>query len=109
MILGIISPVWGALAVLFSFREQSMHDYPDQVPLWPQSMNSLVVAFDIVGFIVSPIGTILALVFGIVALVRNRTPGRIMGGVGLLALLASVVAVVALVAWLLDGISRVSG
>ena len=109
MILGLISPVWFAFAILFTLRAGSMQQYPDQEPLWPASLNGLVIAFDIFGFIVGPLGSIAALVLGIVALVRNRTPGRIMGGIGLLGLLAAIVGVIALVAWFLDALSKVSG
>lgn len=109
LILGIIAPVWAVSAILLAIREGSMHDFPDQEPLYPAWASGLIYAYTIVGAIVVPLAVIATIVLGIFALVRNRRPGQVLGALGLFTIILSIAGIVALVVWFFSVLANVSG
>jgi hypothetical protein len=96
LIFSIAAPAWTILAILFVITAPG-HDLPgQQVETEPTALEVLRYLFVLFAYVVVPVLLILSLVFGIVAMLRNRRRGVIMAAAAFGVLLLGVVGMIAI-------------
>ena len=108
LIFSIIAPAWVILSIIFVVTSAG-HDLPgQQIDTAATPLDVLRYLFVLSGYLLVPLMLISAIVFGIVALLRNRKPGVILAATGFGVLVLCVIGIIAVVAWIFNGIATVS-
>lgn len=89
LVFGLLSGVWIAAAAGLALWAMS--------DAAPPAVGVIAYVLFLLGFFLVPVSAVLAVVFGIVALARNRPAGKILGGIGVLLGLGLGVLVVSLI------------